>query len=488
MVLKPSSRAASQPALLSQLVRTVRQQQLFHSGHHILVAVSGGADSIALLSLLHRLADPWRLKLTVVHCNYGLRGAESNGDESFVRTFCLERHLPLVIHSPKLAKRRENSSFQAAARKARYDFMGQLAQEVGADRIAVGHTANDQAETILMWMLRGAGLAGLAGMPYVRETKIIRPLLVSTREEVLEYLKHEGLAHRLDSSNEKSLYHRNRIRRELLPVITKLAPAAVHVLQRQADLLREDEYYLKTVTTKLMRNLVSHSPEGVQQLNRQAVMELPVALQRRLVRAVLRTYEEEGRASTIRVVESVRLALLKGRSGAQLSLKQVLVSVDQGSVQFSPATEMYRNQPGSEYKTSECLVLSVPSIVYWAKTNQQINVQHITRHDADQVGATLSAERVLFDAERYSAPLQVRSWRAGDRFCPQGMKGKSKKLQDFFTDRKIAGHRRENIPLLVAPEGILWVVGMRQDERFLVSRNTTRCLAAAVSNRFSEKE
>src|SRR5262249_41180514 len=174
-----------------------------------------------LLSLLHCLADPWRLTLTVVHCNYGLRGAESDGDELFVSTFCQERGLSLVIHRPKLAKRRQNSSLQAAARGSRYDFMKQLGHEAGADCIAVGHTANDQAETMLMWMLRGAGTAGLAGMPYVREDRIIRPLLASTREEVLAYLEQEGLAHRLDSSNEKPLYHRNRIRRELLPVITQ---------------------------------------------------------------------------------------------------------------------------------------------------------------------------------------------------------------------------------------------------------------------------
>ena len=130
------------------------------------------------------------------------------------------------------------------ARDARYDFMKQLAHEVGADRIAVGHTANDQAETVLMWLLRGAGMAGLAGMPYVREDRIIRPLLAATREEVVAYLDHEGLSYRRDSSNEKPLYHRNRIRKELLPVITRLAPAAVRVLQRQADLLREDEQYL----------------------------------------------------------------------------------------------------------------------------------------------------------------------------------------------------------------------------------------------------
>ena len=488
IVLKPSSRSISRSALLSQFVRTVRQQQLFQSGHHILVAVSGGPDSIALLSLLHRLADPWRLTLTVVHCNYGLRGAESDGDESFVSAFCRERHLPLVIHRPKLVKRRQNSSLQASARKARYDFMRQLAHEVGADCIAVGHTANDQAETILMWMLRGAGMAGLAGMPYVREERIIRPLLASTREEVLAYLAHEGLAYRQDSSNETPLYHRNRIRRELLPVITQLAPAAVRVLQRQADLLREDEEYLETITTKLVRELVKQGPEGVRRLNRQAVIDLPVALQRRLVRAVLRTYEEEGNASSLRVVEFVRCVLLKGRSGALILLKQAVVSLDEGSVQFSPARGNHKQEAGSEHSTSVCLALSVPSTVYWARTNQQIDVQHLDRRDAEQGGVAPSAERVLFDADRCSEPLVLRSWRAGDRFFPQGMRGKSKKLQDFFTDRKIARHRRENIPLLVAPEGILWVVGMRQDERFVVSHKTTSCLVVSVSNSASEKE
>ncbi|MGH7181657.1 MAG: tRNA lysidine(34) synthetase TilS, partial [Nitrospiraceae bacterium] len=403
-LLNPPSSSRSRPALLPRLVRTVRQQQLFHPGHHILVAVSGGPDSITLLSLLHRLANPWRLTLTVVHCNYGLRGAESDDDESFVSAFCRERDLPLVIHRPKLAKRRQNSSLQAAARKARYDFMRQLAHEVGADCIAVGHTANDQAETILMWMLRGAGMAGLAGMPYVREERIIRPLLASTREEILAYLEHEGLAHRLDSSNEKPLYHRNRIRRELLPVITQLAPAAVRVLQRQGDLLREDEEYLETITTKLVRELVSQGPEGGQRLNRQAVIDLPVALQRRLVRAILRTYEEEGNASSIRVVELVRRALLKGRSGALLLLKQAVVSLDEGSVQFSPARGNHKEEAGSERRTSEYLVLSVPSTVYWARTNQQIDVQHTNRRDAEQGGVASSSDRVLFDANRCSEP------------------------------------------------------------------------------------
>ncbi len=482
-------RSAARPPLLAHLVRTVRHQQLFVPGHHVLVALSGGPDSVALLSLLHRLARSWRLTLTAVHCNYGLRGAESDGDESFVSTFCKERQLPLVIHRPKLVKRRQRSSLQATARDARYDFMRQLAREVGADRIAVGHTANDQAETVLMWLLRGAGMAGLAGMPYAREDGIIRPLLAATREEVVAYLDHEGLTYRCDSSNDKPFYHRNRIRKELLPVITGLAPAAVRLLQRQADLLREDERYLAEATNELARALVSHDSRGGQRVDRRAFIELPLALQRRLVRAILRTYDGEGRASSFRVVESVRRLFLKGRSGARLLLKQVLVILEQGSVRFSPAEEGdHGHEIGSGQEGREILPLPVPSTVYWARTNQQIQVQHMNCRAAEMSGKEPSQGRVLFDADRFSEPLLVRAWQPGDRFSPHGMRGKSKKLQDFFTDRKVARQERGKVPLLVAPEGVLWVVGMQQDERFIIRDGTTRCVVASVCDLALEKE
>ena len=485
---RPSSRSTARPALLTELVRTVRQHELFVPGQHLLVAVSGGPDSVALLSLLHRLVQSWRLTLTVVHCNYGLRGAESDGDESFVRDFCQERHLPLVTHRPLLVKCRQRSSLQAMAREARYAFMRELAHEVEADRIVVGHTANDQAETVLMWMLRGAGMTGLAGMPYVREDRVIRPLLASTREEVLAYLDQEGLSYRRDSSNEKPLYHRNRIRRELLPVVMKLAPAAVRLLQRQTDVLREDERYLEQVTSDLVRRLVSRASGGEQQVDRQAFIELPVALQRRLVRAILRTYDAEGRASSLRLVDSVRQIFLKGKSGAQLSLRQALVVLEQDSVRFCSLSGACTAAASSGHGQSESLRLSVPVTVYWAGTNQQIHVQRMARREAEQGGAAPSAQRAVFDADRCSGPLVVRSWRAGDRFVPQGMKGNSKKLQDFFTDRKVPRQRREALPLLVAPEGILWVVGMRQDERFAVRSETVNCLVVSVNHRVSGKE
>jgi len=332
-------------------------------------------------------------------------------------------------------------------------------------------------------------MAGLAGMPYAREDKIIRPLLAASREEVLAYLDHEGLTYRRDSSNEKSVYHRNRIRTELLPVITRLAPAAVRVLQRQADLLREDEQYLEQITRELVRTFVSHDSGEVRQVDRQTFIQLPVALQRRLVRFVMRTYNEEGRASSFRVVESIRRVFLKGKSGARLSLKQALVTLDQGSVRFSPCERGdHKHGSDSRQEKSETLSVAVPSTVYWAGTNQQIQVQVITRRAADELGKVSSHGLALFDADRFSEPLSLRAWHAGDRLFPHGMKGKSKKLQDFFTDRKVDRQERGKIPLLVVPEGILWVVSMRQDERFVVHSGTTRCLVVSVSKRVSGKE
>ena len=488
-IMRSQSRPTTRPTLLAQFVRTVRQHQLFVPGHHLLVAVSGGPDSIALLSLLHRLVPSWRLTLTVVHCNFGLRGAESDGDELFVNTFCQERQLNLVIHRPSLAKRRQGLSLQAAARDARYDFMKHIAHELGADRIAVGHTANDQAETVLMWLLRGAGMTGLAGMSYARKDGIIRPLLAASRKEVLAYLDHEGLTYRRDSSNEKPVYHRNRIRKELFPVLTQLAPTAVRVLQRQADLLREDEHFLEGVTGTLVKALVNCESHGVQRVDHRAFVELPVALQRRLIRSILRTYDEEGRASSFSVVESVRRVFLKEKSGARLPLKQVVVTLDQGVVRFSPGAGRDCSHPiDVEQNKSAVHMVSVPSMVSWAGTNQEIHVQRMTRGAADELGKVSSHGVALFDADLFSEPLVVRAWQAGDRFVPYGMKGKSKKVQDFFTDQKVARPGRAKVPLLVAPEGILWVVGMRQDERFAVRRGTTRCLVVSVYNRVGEGE
>ena len=262
-----------------------------------------------------------------------------------------------------------------------------------------------------------------------------------------------------------------------------MAPTAVRVLQRQADLLREDEHFLEDVTGTLVKALVSRESHCVQRVDHRAFVKLPVALQRRLIRSILRTYDEEGRASSFSVVESVRRVFLKEKSGARLPLKQVVVTLDQGVVRFSSGAGRDCSHPiDVEHNKRAVHMVSVPSMVSWAGTNQEIHVQRMTRGAADELRKVSSHGVALFDAALFSEPLVVRAWQAGDRFVPYGMKGKSKKLQDFFTDRKVVRHEREKIPLLVAPEGILWVVGMRQDERFVVRGGTTRYLVVSVRN------
>ena len=476
----------SKPPLLTRMVQTIREHHLLDPGQHVLVAVSGGPDSLALLSLLASLAPSWQLKLTAIHFNYGLRGNESDGDEKFVASFCQTRNIPFVVRKPVLVKRRRASSLQALARWARYEAMKSLAHEIHADRIATGHTADDQAETIVLWMLRGAGLTGLAGMPFIREEIIVRPLLRTTREEVLEYLKLERLPWRQDSSNMKDLYRRNRIRQELLPVMAHITPSIVRLLERQADLLRVDELYLEQVVDQLYLSCVAVDASGGQQFDGKAFAALPAALQRRLVRKMLKATHAEGRAPAFRMVEEVLRFARSGTRNNRLSLRMADVTRERGGrfvIRRKEQEAARKVRSNVRHAQAVSISISIPSTVYWPGTQQEIHVQVMARRAAEPLLKLQTRDRAFFDADRVSEPLVIRGWRAGDRIYPRGMKGKSKKLQDLFTDMKVNRLERSMIPLLVAPEGILWVVGRRIDERFLADERTVRCLVASATSK-----
>ena len=472
------------PPLLNRMVQTIREHHLLDPGQHVLVAVSGGPDSTALLSLLASLAPSWQLKLTAIHFNYGLRGSESDGDEKFVASFCQTRNIRFVVRKPVLVKRRRASSLQALARWARYEAMKSLAHEIHADRIATGHTADDQAETIVLWMLRGAGLTGLAGMPFIREEIIVRPLLRTTREEVLDYLRQEKLPWRQDSSNMKDLYRRNRIRQELLPVMAHITPSIVRLLERQADLLRADELYLEQVVDQLYESCITVDASGGQQFDSKAFAELPAALQRRLVRKMLKVTHSEGRAPAFRMVEEV-LRFVRSRTRSnRLSLRMADVTRERsGRFVIRRKEQEAATKVHTSFRHAQAVSVSIPSTVYWPGTQQEIHVQVMARRAAEPLLKLQTRDRALFDADRVSEPLVIRGWRAGDRIFPRGMKGKSKKLQDLFTDMKVNRVERSMIPLLVAPEGILWVVGRRMDERFLADERTVRCLVASATSK-----
>jgi tRNA(Ile)-lysidine synthase len=440
----------------------------------VLVAISGGPDSVALLSILHHLRPHWNLTLTAVHCNYGLRGAESEKDQQFVETLCQNLDVPLHVRSVRVPT---HGSLQAEARDIRYRLMQEIGRMCGADRIAVGHTADDQAETVLLWMLRGAGLTGLSGMPAIRGDTIVRPLYETTRQEILTYLHTAGVSYREDSSNATSIYLRNRIRQEVIPLLTQLAPASVERLCRLADLCRADDQYLDQEAAARTFSAVQWGSSGGWTLDRQVLLSLSLPLQRRCIRLLFRHGDPQQRPPGFHTIARVIRLASTSKSDSRVDLRTGRVMVTDRSLRFvpGPGERACHQRPWDDDPTPS--PLPVPGELVWSGTGQRLQVQ-LQRYDRRQT--TAGRERILVDADRVSPALTVRRWVPGDRFWPRGMKGRSKKLQDFFTDMKIPITARARIPLVVAPEGILWIVGYRQDERWVPTPSTARCLVIAV--------
>ncbi len=451
----------------------------------VLVAVSGGPDSVALLHLLHELAPSWRLSLSVVHCNYGLRGRESQRDETFVRDLCQRLGIPCHVRRLSIAaaaRPRRPVSLQTRARALRYRAFDKLAARDGIDRVALGHTADDQAETVLQCMLRGAGTTGLSGMPIMRNDRFIRPLLTVAKSEVLAYLEARRLPYRTDSSNARPLYRRNRIRLELMPLLKKLNPAIVRTLTRQADLLRADEEYLAGQSARAFAALAVRTASGEVVLNRAELLSLPLALQRRLLREAVRMAQDGVYAPSLATVTMILNRVLLGRSGAGVSLRGVTVSRDVDRIVVArlpshPVTAGVLAPAVGPVTPTQ----SRPATLVWTPSGQAIRLRMTPAAPKFLGPAERRSTRLVIDADRITPRIQLRVWHPGDWFCPSGMGGHRKKVHDFWIDAKIPRKVRAATPVMVAPEGILWIVGHRADERFRPTAATSRLLIADVT-------
>jgi tRNA(Ile)-lysidine synthase len=460
-------------ALERSVAASARAMRLFAQGDHLLVAVSGGPDSVALLAVLASLTPSWRLRLSALHVNYGLRGEESEEDERFVSRLCAGLGVPLVCERVNLHRADgllKGLSLQARAREARYAALRRVAVTLGADKIALGHTADDQAETLLMWMLRGSGTAGLAGIRPVREGLYVRPLLGASRADVLAYLKARGLTFRTDSSNAKPLYLRNRVRRDLLPLLKEFNPAVVDALTRQAAILRDEDLCLEQWTLEWIGRHVQQGAGRTLTVPRAELLALPLALQRRVVREVVKQVTRSGHGPTFGAAESVLEKVVQGRSGSSLALRGARVTREYGAIICSGL-----GAPPPAGRTIE--IGHIPSTTVWPATGQRIRIRMMA---AGTTGLADGRHIAQFDADRFTHRLVLRSWKPGDMFHPQGMGGRRKKVQDYFCDSKLPRGRRPAVPLLVAPEGILWIAGLRTDHRFHVTPSTKRIVAAEL--------
>jgi len=472
-------RDSSVHPVLRRVAAAVRGKRLIRAGDRVLVAVSGGPDSVCLLTALHEMRERSlipKIELRIAHVNYGLRGDESEGDEAFVRDLAARLGAPVHCERVRLMPK-PGGTLQSRARDARYALFARLLREHGMSAVATGHTADDQAETVLLWLVRGAGTAGLAGIPLKREGGIIRPLLGVTRQQVLEYLAFSGMPYRSDSSNRSLRYRRNRIRHEVLPVLRALNPNIVEALARGADILSADAEVLSGIECEQWRAVAKESAFGRVVLDGERMASQPLGLQRRLLRRALDVVRGGSAGLTFRHVSDILERVVGGMHGAGLNLPGGLrVERRRGFIVMEHGER--QGAGGSITDLATGIPLPVPGEVRIGTGDRRVRVIKGAEHPT---GSSDGRAAFVVDGDRLAGPLSVRNWRRGDWFCPFGMGGHRKKLQDFFVDRKVDRKLRDRIPLVVAPAGIVWVAGYRGDERFAAGPATIHPVTLSIT-------
>ncbi|MFC1943927.1 tRNA lysidine(34) synthetase TilS [Chloroflexota bacterium] len=464
--------------LSKRLLVFIRENCRIGGGGPLLVGVSGGPDSVCLLHLLFELKDSLDIALHVVHLNHSLRGDESDADAEYVSQLADSLGIPATIERRNVSdyRKKHRCSLEEAAREVRYDFFAEVASDLGAAAVAVGHTSDDQLETILMHLIRGTGLSGLRGMQPLStwrgpggELRVIRPLLDISRSETGGYCTERGLAPCSDSSNLLPDRLRNRVRRELIPLLKEHNPKVDQALLRASAEASADLDYIDEAASRLWGN-VAHSEAGRATIDPRAFSRLHPALQHHLIRQAL------GRLiGCLKDIESVHieaiLAALAGPAGKRLSLPGGLAfrrNYDLCTLGVDDDDEACPPPPlEGEYRLAVPGTTSIPG---WL----------ITTAIGGERSEGSGEMKAFLDFDLSGPELTVRGRRRGERFQPLGM-DRQKKLHDFMVDAKIPRRRRDRVPLVCSPQHILWVVGWRIDHRARLTASTTNTLSIEFS-------
>jgi len=445
--------------LPERVIKYARENGLWSSGDRILVAVSGGPDSVALLHLLVGVRDALPLALEVAHLQHGIRGQAARDDAVFVERLAARFGLPFHLKEVNLAQMRSSTgkgNLEALGREQRYGFFAEVVGARGLDKVATAHTLDDQAETVLMWFLRGSGMKGLGGMAPLQHMAstgsrpnsaltIIRPLLETSKGELLQYLRESNLDFCLDQTNRDPILLRNWLRLELLPKIQERVDVKLKQrLGQQAQMMRDEEVLLTELTKQKLSEV-----RRLRGLSRSLLLAQPIAMQRRLLRLWIAELRGNLRGIDFVHIDEL-LSLLKDGSpqsrlaipgGWELAREYDDVKLLRWSRNLQRPCFSYELIAGKTLKIAEAGV--------------EIRSEFV-KAPLEQYPADLS--EAVFDCDALTEPLTVRNFRHGDYFQPLGMTG-HKKLKDLFIEKKVGLSIRANLPLLVLQNEVLWVPG-----------------------------
>lgn len=438
-------------------------------GTTVLVALSGGPDSVALLQLMSVVGKDLGLNIAAAHVNYGLRGEDSDADERFCRQLCKQLKIRLFVEKAGLARQRKEKNLQAEARRTRYEFFARICREHRFSLIATGHNKNDSVETILINLSRGAGTFGLTGIDPV-SGNIIRPLLGYTREAIIKYLRSKRLSYRVDRSNLENKYTRNKVRRVLLPALERVfGERVVDNITRTGAILRQQELFVKAQVEGLLAREARTTAFGKIVLDLKKfrrddafIRQLVVAACYESLTGSLKDFDQ---AAAQRVIDLVRAKI--GR-----------VDLTSGVVAEIADDRLYlyreeRRKPSVMTVTKSVMVLRTYGLEL---SVSELSAAELTQREL-RGGKNM---RVFVDKNAVSGRLAVRSARPGDRFRPLGLQG-SKKLSDFFIDRRIDRPLREEIPLLLCGKKIVWIIGQEIADEVKITARSKRALKLEVT-------
>ncbi len=495
-----AKRQGRQEPLEQRVLHFIQEHHLVPSHSHLLVAVSGGPDSVCLLHILVKLRDELEIRLHVAHLNHQLRGAESEADAQYVSNLARRLGIPATIEQRDVKgyQRHKRISLEEAAREVRYTFLAQVAKAIGASQVAVGHTRDDHIETVLMHLVRGTGTRGLRGLQPRAEWQssgnsltIIRPLLQVSREETASYCHDHELMPRIDASNLSLSPLRNRIRHQLLPLLKSYNPQVTEALLRTAEIASDDLAVIDKEGIQLWDEIAQRQEKTII-LDKARLLELPSALKRHLLRMSIEKLLGNVMDIEMRHIEEIMGSLTKP-AGKRLSLPgglifsveydRYLIGKDPAALSPFPTIE---GEPRLKLPGKTTLpgwrveaTIIVPSAVKGKPEGVLAPLETMTPLDKGKgtkgIGLINNDFTAYFDLDKTGDKLVVRSRRPGDRFQPLGM-SQPKKLNEFMIDAKIPQAWRRRIPLVCSPRHIIWVVGWRIDDRVKVTESTKQIL------------
>ncbi len=486
-----SSQKNNPDSLIKKVEKTIFKFDMLKKNDAVLVGVSGGADSVALVHILNEISPLFSLKLGIAHLNHSLRGNESDNDARFVASFSDKLHLPCFIEKKDVIKYKTEKSLsvEEAGRHLRYAFFEDIAQREGFNKIALGHTGDDNAELVLMYLLRGSGPLGLSGIPPVRPLLkdallIVRPLIKASRKEILEYISAKNLSHVQDESNMDMKYLRNRIRHDLIPELRmSYNPKIVETVNRLASIMRsEDEWMEKELDSVLNKNTLFKEKNRII-LSASGIKALHPAAKRRIIRSAIKKVKGDSRRLSYSHIELAEEQLASGSDSWSLDLPdRVRITRTGKELVVSKEKEGLRNLSSRHSLDDRALfeyVVNEPGLIVAAKEGFNISFSEtscMNLKDIYNAGPGIA----FFDMEKISFPLIVRNYLPGDRFTPLGMRG-SKKIAGYLINNKVPRENRIKYPVVISGGRIIWLAGFVIDDSVKVTSGTGKTLKAELS-------